>query len=197
MSAAEFGLLVAGCMACVVAAFAAARVVRRRAAGANEWMPGELKYHRLAYSERTFRSGGDRQVVARVDRAYRGRSGLITLVELKTRRAHRAYRSDVIELSAQRVALEGETGEPVARTGWVVVESATRRTAHPVTLMSPRAVWNLASRRDALLAGTESPHYPATSGVCAPCTHRGRCRLRGAGDAGGGDGEVHQLAPRR
>lgn len=176
MSAAEFGLLVAGCVACVVAAFAAARVVRRRAAGANEWMPGELKYHRLAYSERTFRSGGDRQVVARVDRAYRGRSGLITLIELKTRRAHRAYRSDVIELSAQRVALEGETGKPVARIAWVVVESAAGRKAHWVRLMSPHAVRDLASRREALLAGTESPHYPATSRLCASCIYRARCR---------------------
>ena len=197
MPAAEFWLLVAGCVACVMTAWAAARIVRRRSAKVDQWMPEALKGHTLAYSERTFRSGDDRPVVARVDRAYRGRNGLIVLLELKTRQVDRVHLSDIIELSAQRVALEGETGEPVARIGWVVVESATRRTAHPVTLMSPRAVWNLASRRDALLAGTESPHYPATSGVCAPCTHRGRCRLRGAGDAGGGDGEVHQLAPRR
>ncbi len=139
-------------------------------------MPGELKDHTLAYSERTFRSGGNRQVVARVDRAYRGRNGLITLVELKTRHANRFHLSDVIELSAQRVALAGETGEPVARIGWVVVESSARRTAHRVTLMSPQAVWELASRRDELLAGTESPSYTATRGVCASCAHRRRCR---------------------
>lgn len=54
-----------------------------------------------------------RQLVARVDRGYRGRNGLITLVELKTRRRDR-YLSEVIALSAQRVALAGETGEPVA-----------------------------------------------------------------------------------
>jgi hypothetical protein len=141
-------------------------------------MPGELKDHTLAYSERTFRSGGDRQVVARVDRAYRGLNGLLTLVELKTRNANRFHLSDVIELSAQRVALAGQTGEPVARIGWVVVESSAGRTAHRVTLMSAPAVWELASRRDALLGGTESPSYPATRGLCASCAHRRRCRTR-------------------
>lgn len=180
MSAAELWLLFAACVVCVAATWAAAHVVHRRGAGADEWMPRELKDHTLAYSEKTFRSGGgDRQVAARVDRAYRGRNGLITLVELKTRRADRVHPSDVIELSAQRVALAGETREPVARIGWVVVESAGRRTAHRVTLMSPPTVWELASRREALLSGTEPPSYPATNKVCTSCAYRGRCRLHG------------------
>jgi CRISPR-associated exonuclease Cas4 len=179
MSEAELWLLAAGCVACVTSAWAAVCIVRRRAAKADEWMPRDFKDHRLAYSEKTFRSGGgDRQVAARVDRAYRGRDGLITLVELKTRHADRVHLSDVIELSAQRVALAGETREPVARIGWVVVESAGRRTAHRVTLMSPQTVWELASRREALLSGTEPPRYPATSKVCTSCAYRGRCRLR-------------------
>lgn len=178
MSAAEFWLLLAACVGCVTAAWAAVRVVRKRAAKLNEWMPGELKDHTLAHAERTFKTGSDRQLVARVDRAYRRRDGLITLVELKTRRAHRAHRSDVIELSAQRAALEGQTGELVARIGWVVVESEGRRTAHRMPLMPPRAVWDLVLRRDALLAGTELPTFPATSAVCTTCAYRARCRLR-------------------
>lgn len=178
MSAVEFWPFLAACVACVIAAWAATRVVRRRAAKANAWMPRELKDHTLAYAERSFRTGSDRQLVARVDRAYRRRDGLITLVELKTRRAKRTHLSDVIELSAQRVALEAETGELVARIGWVVVESEGRRTAHRVPLMSPRALWDLISRRDALLAGTELPRFPATSGACTTCAYRGRCRMR-------------------
>jgi CRISPR-associated exonuclease Cas4 len=178
MPAAELWLILVGCVACVTATRAAARLIRRRSVMVDQWMPEALKAHTLAYSERIFRSGDDRQVVAHVDRAYRGRNGLITLVELKTRRADRVHPSDVIELSAQRVALAGETGEPVARIGWVVVESAARRTAHRVTLMSPQAIWDLALRHDALLAGTESPDYPATRGICTSCAHRGRCSLR-------------------
>lgn len=177
MPKAELWLLLAGCVALVTVAWAAARLVRSLSVKLDQWMPEALKDHTLAYSERTFRSGDDRQVVARVDRAYRGRNGLIALVELKTRQADRVHLSDIIELSAQRVALAGETGEPVARIAWVVVESAGRRTAHRVALLTPRAVWDLAARRDALLAGAESPNYPATSGVCTTCAHRSRCRL--------------------
>jgi CRISPR-associated exonuclease Cas4 len=177
MAAAELGLLLAGCVACVTAAWAWGRIVRRLSVKADEWMPGALRDHALAYSERTFRSDDGRRVVARVDRAYRGRSGLIVLVELKTRQADRVHVSDIIELSAQRVALAGETGEPVARVAWVVVESPSGRRAHRVRLMSPRTVRELASRRVALLEGNESPRYPATSRACATCTYRSRCRL--------------------
>lgn len=176
MPAAELWLLLASCVACVTAALAAARLVRRHSGKLDQWTPEALKDHTLAYVERSFRSGDDRPVVARVDRAYRGRDGLIDLVELKTRRADRVHLSDIIELSAQRVALEGETGEPVARIAWVVVESAAGRRAHRVRLMSPHAVRDLAQRRDALLAGTESPNYPAASGLCMSCAHRDRCR---------------------
>lgn len=175
MSAAELWLVVAGCATCIGAAWAVARAVRRGAVEASEWIPRELRGHALAYSERTFRAGGATQVVARVDRAYRGPNGLITLVELKTRRTDRVHLSDVIELSAQRIALEGETGEPVARIGWVVVEAAARRTAHRVRLMPSKAVWDLAARRDHLLSGTKSPNYPSARGVCMSCAHRSRC----------------------
>lgn len=176
MPAAELWFLLAGYVACVMVAWAAARLVRRRSVNV-QWMPEALKDHTLAYSERTFRSGADRPVVARVDRAYRGRNGLIVLVELKTRQVDRVHLSDIIEMSAQRVALEGETGERVAPVAWVVVESAAGRNSHRVRLMSPYALWDLASRREALLAGTESPDYPATSRLCASCIYRARCRM--------------------
>lgn len=178
MPAAELWLLLAGCVACVTAAWAAARTVRRRSMTVDQWMPDVLKDQTLAYSEQTFRSDDVRPVVARVDRAYRARNGLIVLVELKTRQADRVHPSDIIELSAQRVALAGQTGEPVARIGWVVVESSAGRTAHRVTLMSPQAVRNLASRRDALLTGTAWPEFPAERGMCASCAYRRRCHSR-------------------
>lgn len=177
MPATDLWLLLAGCVACVMAAGAAELIVRRRFGQVDQWMPEALKNHTLAYVEQTFRSGGHRTVIARVDRAYRRRNGQIVLVEFKTRQADRVHPSDIIELSAQRVALEGETGETVAGIGWVVVEWGSRRTAHRVILMSPQAVSDLAWRRDALLWGTASPRYPATPGVCASCAYRRRCRL--------------------
>ena len=59
MPAAELWLLLAGCVVCVTAVWAAARLVRRRSVQVDRWMPEGLKDHTLAYSERTFRSGDD------------------------------------------------------------------------------------------------------------------------------------------
>lgn len=114
----------------------AVRSALRRAHRADRWIPEELGEASLAYVERTFRSEGPRPVVARVDRAYRSPRGLITLVELKTRGEDRVYASDVIELSAQRLALASETGEGVAPFAFVVVESNSGRTSKRVKLMS-------------------------------------------------------------
>jgi CRISPR-associated exonuclease Cas4 len=173
--ATEVWFILAVCVAGVAAACTCAYLVRRNRKRADAWLPDELKGHLLAYAERKFTSRGERQVVARVDRAYRSPGGVISLVELKTRSADRTYLSDIIELSAQRVALTGENGEEVARVAWVVVQSAAGRRAHRVDLMSTRAVRDLASRREALLAGTALPMFPPTSRPCASCAFRERC----------------------
>lgn len=177
--ATEAWVILAICVAGVAVACACTSVARRNRKWADAWLPEELKGQSLAYTERTFTSGGDRPVVARVDRAYCGPGGVISLVELKTRSACRTYPSDIIELSAQRVALTGQTGEQVACVAWVVVQSAAGRRVHRVRLMSARAVRDLASRRDALLAGSAQPTFPATSRPCASCAFRDRCRALG------------------
>lgn len=173
--ATEVWFIFAVCVAGVAAACASTCLFRRSRKSADAWLPEELKGHLLAYAERKFTSRGDRQVVARVDRAYRSPGGVISLVELKTRSVDRTYPSDIIELSTQRMALTGENGEEVAPVAWVVVQSAAGRKAHRVGLMSTRAVRDLASRRDALLEGTALPMFPATSRTCASCAFRVRC----------------------
>lgn len=148
---------------------------RRRAHRADRWMPEEIGEASLAYVERIFRSEGPRPVVARVDRAYRSPRGLITLVELKTRAEDRVYASDVIELSAQRLALSSETGEEVVPFAFVVVESNSGRTSRRVKLMSTDQVRKLADRRHDLLEGRLVPGAPAHARLCRKCTHRDRC----------------------
>src|SRR5688500_6177857 len=77
------------------------------------WLPSELKNAELVYMERLFKAQSPLRLTARVDRGYRRPSGAITLLEFKTRSVDRPYFSDVIELSAQRVAVEAQTAEPV------------------------------------------------------------------------------------
>lgn len=164
-------IIAAGVVVLVVAALRA----RWRSQHTNNWLPKELGDASLAYVERTFRSEGSRPIVARVDRAYRSPRGVITLVELKTRAEDRVYLSDVIELSAQRLALSGETGEAVAPVAFVVVESNSGRTLMRVKLMSTDEVRKLADRRQDLLDGRLVPRDPAHLALCGKCTHRGRC----------------------
>ena len=103
-----------GAILCGLVAWLVWRTLLRRKTGANDWMPRELRASRLAYAEQLFRSTGS--VSAKVDRAYRDPAGVVTLVELKTRKAERVHLSDVIELSAQRYALKSQTGERVSET---------------------------------------------------------------------------------
>lgn len=189
----ERWLLVVVIAAVAILLGTAVRSAWRRAHRADRWMPEGLGEASLAYVERTFRSKGPRPLVARVDRAYRSPRGLITLVELKTRAEDRVYASDVIEISAQRLALSSETGEEVVPFAFVIVESKRGRTSKQVKLMSTDQVRKLADRRHDLLEGRLVPRAPAHARLCGRCTHRDRCdfgRMTGHGGDSAGAAEI-------
>ena len=154
------------------------RALLRGKTGANDWMPRELRASRLAYAEQLFRSAGPVSVSARVDRAYRDHAGVVTLVELKTRKADKVHMSDVIELSAQRFALSSQTGEVVDATGYVVVRIASLRgsSVHQVDLLAADEVQALVPRRKALLQGTVKPLQTCRLGFCRSCAFPQPCK---------------------
>jgi hypothetical protein len=87
-------------------------------------------------------------------------SGLVVLVEFKSRWINRPLLSDVIQLSVQRMAVEGQTRQAVASHGYVVVKAPGKhapQTAHRVELMSDVQVLALIKRRDDILAGRVAP----------------------------------------
>jgi CRISPR-associated exonuclease Cas4 len=92
----------------------------------------------LAFAERLFRSEGPVPLVAKLDRAYRNAAGVLVLIELKTRVTSRAYGSEVIELSAQRLALAAQTGDVVSDYAYVLTQHPDgRRTGwHLVRLLA-------------------------------------------------------------
>lgn len=172
---ADAWLLVLACAALIATALIVMRAACRRRSCASDWTPIEVQGDLLAYAERNFRSTGDIPIVARVDRGYRRHDGTITLVELKTRDTDRIYPSDLIELSAQRVALEGATGEQVDSFGIVVVQVGSRNRTHRVRLMSRRVILDLAIRRARLLDGEALPRPASSRRLCAACVYRSRC----------------------
>jgi len=109
--------------------------------------PELLRDAQLVYMETLFRIRSPIELVARLDRGYLTRQGQIVLVELKKRWSHRPFLTDVIQLSAQRLAVMGQTGRPVSRFGCVVVRSPDKwpkQTFHWVELLPAEEVTALA-----------------------------------------------------
>lgn len=171
-------LAVAAVAACI-AAFAVHRL-RVSAATRTERAsrPNELAGAELLYMEKQFPIRGPVLLVARVDRAYRAADGMIVLVELKSRWKDRPYLTDVIQLSVQKMAIEGQTGLRVAEHAFVTVQRPTtnaRQRSHKVLLMPPSEIVALHRRREGVIAGSISPRYAQSVGACEGCAFRARC----------------------
>lgn len=151
---------------------------RRHSRRAGSELPSELRTARMIYAERLFRSTGPVSITARIDRAYRNAAGELVLLELKTQRVSRVYPSDIIELSAQRVAVMAQTRQIVAGHAYVLTERPDGRKGgcHRVGLMAPADVFALALRREALLGdGTEIGHVSGSMGICRRCAFFQKC----------------------
>jgi len=143
----------------------------------RSWLPRELRDAELIYAEHVFRSGGDVPIIAKCDRGYRVKKSGIVLLELKTRRMNRSYLSDVIELSAQRFAIQMQTGECVADYGYVLVQISGRKVkyCHRVELLAAERVVALARRREMIINGNDGPRYACSRGLCAKCKFSKKC----------------------
>ena len=140
--------------------------------------PEVLLDAKLVYMEKLFRVFKPVGLVAKLDRAYRMPSGLIVLVELKCRWINRPFLSDVIQLSAQRMAVMGQTRQPVATYAYVMVKAPTRRAlpiAHRVELMSDEQVVALVRRREEILAGRILPRRSSSLRTCDACAFQVDC----------------------
>jgi CRISPR-associated exonuclease Cas4 len=179
VSALTWGVCCAVAVACLALAAGRGRLHAVNAGLAERALrPEGLRDAELVHVEKQFRISQPLGLAAKIDRAYRMPSGLIVLVELKTRWVNRPFLSDVIQLSAQRMAVQGQTGQAVASYGYVMVKSPTGRampTAHRVDLMSDEQVVDLVRRREAILAGRVPPHWPLTRRTCLKCAFRTHC----------------------
>ncbi len=179
MSALAWGI---GCAVAVVGlalVMARWRSVQTDAARA-EWAsrPAALRDAELVYMEKLFRISTPVGLVAKLDRAYRMPSGLLVLVEFKTRSSNQPFLSDVIQLSAQRMAVMGQTGQSVASYGYVMVKAPTTRalpTAYRVELLSDDQVVALVRRREAILANRISARRAWSKKACRTCALRQQC----------------------
>ena len=142
------------------------------------WLPDELRSARLLFAEpKAMRIERPVALVARVDRAYRDDNGWLTVVELKTRKKHVVYASDIVELSVQALVLE-QLGHGRARdVGYVVthLRRSGQRQLHRVQLLAPRQLLDLHNRYVALRRGVEQPRRLNRACVCCGCAYRIEC----------------------
>ena len=144
--------------------------------------PAALRDAELVHVEKTFRTITPAPIAAKLDRAYRLPSGQLVLLELKTRWNGGLNLSDVIQLSAQRVALSAATGQTVASEAFVLIARPgvpRSPVAHRVDLLSVDQVAALVRRREAILADRIPPRYTEEVGHCQSCAFRSQCE--GAG----------------
>ena len=179
MSALAWGVACAIAIACFAMALAWRRSHASCAVLAERTSrPRELRDATLVYMEKLFRISKPVRLVAKLDRAYRMPSGQIVLVEFKTRSLDQPLLSDLIQLSAQRVALVGQTGQNVASYAYVMIKAPTRRAlpiAHQVNLMSGEQIIALVRRREGILAGRVRPRGPSSMKMCDACSFRAGC----------------------
>ncbi len=152
----------------------------RRRAGRSERAsrPRELAHAELVHMEKLFRIRHPIRLAAKLDRAYRQPDGTLVLVELKTRRSDRVHLSDIIQLSAQRLAVKEQTGQAVAEHAFVTVErseGSRARRSHRVRLLEDSEVVSLARRRAAILAGRAEATFARSSAACEGCAYRREC----------------------
>lgn len=156
--------------------------IRRRPSGERASRPRELANAELVYMETLFRIREPIRLVAKVDRVYRLPGGALVLVELKTRWRDRAYPSDVIQLSAQKLAIERQTGEAVESVAFVTVLRPTshqRWKSYRVRLLDEDQLIALAQRRTEILTLKADPAYAASVRACTGCAFRAGCNRFG------------------
>lgn len=158
---------------------------RRRGRDERASRPKALANAQLVYMEALFRIQEPIPLVAKVDRVYRLASGALVLVELKTRRQSRPYLTDVIQLSAQRLAIERQTGAVVEPYAFVTVLGVGRGRqfhSHRVALLDADALVRLHRRRQAILAMRVTLTYACSQAACLGCSLRSKCdRFGGRG----------------
>ena len=179
MSALGWGVLGAIVVVCLALAIARRQSAETNAALAERASrPAALRDAELVYLEKLFRISRPVGLVAKLDRAYRLPSGLLVLVEFKTRWSNQPCLSDVIQLSVQRMTVMGQTGQSVASYGYVIVKAPAPRalpTAHRVKLMTDEQVVALVRRREEILAGRTLPRWSLSRKTCLACAFRAQC----------------------
>lgn len=139
-------------------------------------MPAEIANGKLVISEKVFYRQGSRPFAAKTDQGFLTPEGWLVLVETKTRR--RMSASDLVQLSAQAVAIAGSKGNRwrVANWGYVrLAPEGAKSYYQRVELMHASRVDQLWDRWRALKDGQVNPVARPKPSRCSKCALKTKC----------------------
>jgi CRISPR-associated exonuclease Cas4 len=139
--------------------------------------PHPLAGSELLFAEQSFAIRRPLKLAVRVDRVYDDGSKLI-LLELKTRSTTKVYLTDIIELSAQRLALRHSTERPVSDYAFLLQKHPLlqKQSLRRIELLSEQEILSLSARRTRLMAGLIEPERQVDQRKCARCEYRVECK---------------------
>lgn len=143
-------------------------------------MPDELARGRLVTSEDTYRRRGPRAFYAKVDQGFRTPDGRLVLVDTKTRM--RVTTSDIVQLSAQALAVSDQVGDrwgPVADYAYIRLQLAGGPPSYRAYRLYPTSVIDhLVDRYHALRLRRSAPVLRPRPSRCSGCAFSLPCRAR-------------------
>lgn len=141
-------------------------------------MPAEIATAQLVTSEKTYRRRGERPFFAKVDQGFRTTDGRLVLVETKNRM--RVSLADVVQLSAQSIALHSEVGDTLGRPchyGYIRTQLLGGPPRYRAFQLYPESVIDqLVDRYQALRLHQRAPEIRPHPSRCGGCAFRLPCR---------------------
>lgn len=146
-------------------------------------MPTELATARLIMSEKPLSATLDDILIPlRTEQVFQTRDGRIIPVENKNRNLHKVYPYDVIQLTAQSLALAQDPRakvNPAKVSDYGYLRTQNRRDGtvqyHPVKLLTKARMQELAERYFSVRTGRTEARFQPNQRACSKCPQQAKC----------------------
>ena len=138
-------------------------------------LPAPLRGAELHLNETTLHISDPVRLSGRPDQVWRSRDGTLVITDTKTRKSHRIYPADTVQLSVYAYLLRRKELARVHDTAYVRVPASLGAKYVPVPLLPDAEIENLHARHAALIRGDSVPETNGTKQLCHHCGHKPRC----------------------
>ena len=138
-------------------------------------VPERLKKASIWGKERSVKTSSSVYMHGIIDEGFRLPDGTIVLSDTKSRDRRVVHESDILQLSAYKLAIEESTGERVSDDGYVRLLRPDKNEYIPVKLFDRERVVAAYNLYHDLVKGKFSGAKCESKGLCRTCAYRGPC----------------------